>query len=90
MSCPSRIDPQARDLRKYYLISRCSTVEVAASASKKDAQSDVRALPKYIRWLNPIFAGFLGHEVAWLRFLSWRLPVGLSVIALVRKPSSGR
>jgi ubiquinone/menaquinone biosynthesis C-methylase UbiE len=56
---------------------------------QKQAHSDVRPLPKYIRWLNPILAWILGVEAGWLRHLPWSLPAGLSVIALARKPSSG-
>jgi len=56
---------------------------------QKQAHSDVRPLPKSIRWLNPILAWILGVEAACLRHLPWPLPVGLSVIALARKPASG-
>lgn len=55
---------------------------------RKQARSDVRPLPKFIRWLNPILAWILGVEAAWLRHLPWSLPVGLSIIALARKPTS--
>lgn len=55
---------------------------------QKQAQSDVRPLPKVICWLNPIFAWILGVEAAWLRYLPWPLPVGISVIALARKPTT--
>jgi hypothetical protein len=40
-----------------------------------------------MRWLNPLLAGMLGIEAWWLKYLPWRLPVGLSVIALARKPA---
>lgn len=49
-------------------------------------QSDVKPLPPGLRWLNPLLAGLLGIEAWWLQHLPWRLPVGLSVIALARKP----
>ena len=52
-----------------------------------DPQSDVRPLPRVIRWLNPVLAALLGIEAAWLRHTGWRLPFGLSAIALARKPA---
>jgi ubiquinone/menaquinone biosynthesis C-methylase UbiE len=52
-------------------------------------QSDVRPLPGPLRWLNPLLAGLLAMEAAWLRWLPWRLPFGLSVMALARKPTTG-
>jgi len=52
-----------------------------------DPQSDVRPLPRAIRWLNPVLAALLGIEAAWLRHTRWRLPFGLSAIALARKPA---
>jgi SAM-dependent methyltransferase len=56
---------------------------------RMQAQSDVRPLPRFIRWLNPVFIWILGLEAAWLRHIPYRLPVGLSVIALARKPPNG-
>jgi hypothetical protein len=52
-------------------------------------RSDVRPLPKAIGWLGPILDGLLAIEAAWLWHLPWRLPFGLSVIALARKPAEG-
>ena len=49
-------------------------------------QSDVKPLPRGLGWLNPLLAGLLAIEAWWLKHLRWRLPVGLSVIALARKP----
>ena len=57
-------------------------------SQQKQPHSDVRPLPKFISWLNPIFVWILGVEAALLRHFRWRLPVGLSVIALARKPSN--
>jgi SAM-dependent methyltransferase len=51
-------------------------------------QSDVRPLPGPLRWLNSPLAGLLAIEAAWLRWLPWRLPFGLSVMALARKPAT--
>jgi SAM-dependent methyltransferase len=58
--------------------------------SGRKTGSDVKPLPKLIRWLNPVFAGILGIEAAWLRRTRWRLPFGLSVIALARKPPGAK
>lgn len=55
-----------------------------------EPQSEVRPLPKGLRWLNPLFTGLLALEAAWLRNFSWRLPFGLSVIAVARKGPSRR
>ena len=52
-----------------------------------EPQSDVRPLPRVIRWLNPVLAALLGIEAAWLRHTRWRLPFGLSAIAVARKPT---
>ena len=49
-------------------------------------KSDVRPLPGPLRWLNPLLAGLLAMEAAWLRWLPWRLPFGLSVMALSASP----
>jgi SAM-dependent methyltransferase len=58
-------------------------------SNRADPQSDVRPLPKALRWLNPLLAGLFGLEAAWLKILPWRLPVGVSVMALAQKPMSG-
>ncbi len=54
-------------------------------SSRPDPQSDVRPLPKGLRWINRPLAGLLMLEALWLRLVSWRLPFGLSLIALARK-----
>ncbi len=51
-------------------------------------QSDVRPLSKSLAWLNPILAGLFALEAAWLRYTPWRLPLGVSVMALARKPKT--
>lgn len=48
-------------------------------------RSDVRLLPKGLRWANPLLASLLGLEVWWLRHFPWRLPFGLSVIGVAVK-----
>jgi len=48
-------------------------------------RSDVRPLPKYLRWLNPFLTQVLAAESVWLKRVRWRLPFGLSVIAVARK-----
>jgi ubiquinone/menaquinone biosynthesis C-methylase UbiE len=50
------------------------------------AKSDVRPLPGPLRWLNPLLARLLFLEASWLRRFRQPLPVGLSAIALARKP----
>jgi ubiquinone/menaquinone biosynthesis C-methylase UbiE len=50
------------------------------------AKSDVRPLPGPLRWLNPLLARLLFAEASWLRHVRQPLPVGLSAIALARKP----
>jgi hypothetical protein len=50
-------------------------------------RSDVKPLPIGLHWLNPLLVWVLGIEAWWLKYLPWRLPVGLSVIALARKPA---
>lgn len=49
-------------------------------------RSDVRPLPRGMGWMNPLLEGMLSLEAVWLRRLPWRLPVGLSVIGVARKP----
>jgi SAM-dependent methyltransferase len=53
---------------------------------REGAQSDVRPLPRTVRWLNPLLARLLFLEAGWLRHVRRCLPVGLSAIALARKP----
>ncbi len=53
-------------------------------AEHGEPQSDVRPLPGLIRWLNSVLVGLLTLEAASLRVL--RLPIGLSMMALARKP----
>lgn len=48
-------------------------------------RSDVRPLPRGLDWMSPLLAAALAIEAAWLRALRWRLPVGLSVMAIARK-----
>ena len=57
-------------------------------SDRTDAQSDVRPLPKPLRWLNSILTGLFAIEAAWLKCFPWRLPVGVSVLAVARKPES--
>lgn len=52
---------------------------------RAEPQSDVRPLPKGLRWLNFLLAGVLACEAAWLRYVPWPLPFGLSLIAVARK-----
>lgn len=49
-------------------------------------RSDVRPLPKGLGWMNPLIEMVFSLEAVWLRHLPWRLPVGLSVIAVARRP----
>jgi ubiquinone/menaquinone biosynthesis C-methylase UbiE len=58
-------------------------------SSRPDPNSDVRPLPRLLRWLNPVLAGLFSIEAAWLRHLPFRLPFGVSVLALASKPFSG-
>lgn len=58
-------------------------------SNRADPQSDVRPLPGALRWMNPILAGLFDIEAAWLKLLPWRIPVGVSVMALAQKPKSG-
>mgnify|MGYP001585555543 CR=1 FL=1 len=53
-----------------------------------EPQSDVRPLPRLIRWLNPLLVWLLGMEAAWLRHPRRRLPYGLSAVALAHKPEA--
>ena len=48
--------------------------------------SDVRPLPPYLGWLNGLFYGCLHSEARWLSRPGARLPIGVSVICLSRKP----
>jgi SAM-dependent methyltransferase len=57
-------------------------------SSRPHPQSDVRPLPSPLRWLNPLLAGLLAVEAAWLRHTPWGLPLGVSVLALARKPQT--
>ena len=54
-------------------------------SNRSDPQSDVRPLPRLLRWLNPILGWLFALEAVWLRRLPFRLAVGVSVIALARK-----
>jgi SAM-dependent methyltransferase len=54
-------------------------------SGRPDPQSDVRPLPRALRWLHPVLAALFSLEAAWLRCLPWRLPLGVSVLALARK-----
>ncbi len=58
-------------------------------SDRPDPQSDVRPLSRVLRWLNPILAGLFSVEAAWLRHLPFRLPFGVSVLAMASKPPSG-
>lgn len=49
-------------------------------------RSDVKPLPRGLQWLHPLLVACLALEGAWLRTLPWPLPLGLSVLALARKP----
>lgn len=59
-------------------------------SDRADARSDVRPLPKPLRWLNPLLTPLFSIEAAWLRFFPWRLPWGVSVLAVGRKPEMHR
>jgi hypothetical protein len=48
--------------------------------------SDVRPMPPALAWLDRIFYGCLAAEARWLRRPGARLPIGVSVICLARKP----
>jgi SAM-dependent methyltransferase len=54
-------------------------------SGRTDPQSDVRPLPWPLRWLNPILGGLFSIEAAWLKYTPWRLPFGVSVVALAKK-----
>lgn len=54
---------------------------------RRQPRSDVRPLPRLLRWTNPLLGQMLGIEGTWLKHFPWRLPVGLSVLALARKPN---
>jgi SAM-dependent methyltransferase len=55
-------------------------------SDRHDPQSDVRPLPKLLRWLNPVLTGLLAIEAAWLRHLPFPMPFGVSIIVVARKP----
>lgn len=59
-------------------------------ARQGQPRSDVRPLPRSLRWMNPLLVQLLALEAAWLRHFPWRLPFGLSVIAIARKGTGGR
>ena len=59
---------------------------LAQRSARGKPQSDVKPLPRGLGWLNPLLGGLLAIEAWWLKYMPWRLPVGLSVIALARKP----
>ena len=48
--------------------------------------SDVRPMPATLRWLDRLFYGCLAAEASWLRRPGARLPIGVSVLCLARKP----
>lgn len=52
---------------------------------ERQPRSDVRPLPKALRWANPLLARLLALEAAWLRHVRWRLPFGVSVIGVAVK-----
>ncbi len=54
-------------------------------SNRANPQSDVRPLPWPLRWLNPILGGLFSIEAAWLKYTPWRLPFGVSVVALAKK-----
>lgn len=55
--------------------------------SQQGIRSDVRPLPKGLRWTNSLLEGFLKFEARYLRRFDWSFPVGLSVVAVARKPT---
>jgi SAM-dependent methyltransferase len=57
-------------------------------SNRPDPHSDVRPLPKPLPWLNPVLTGLFAIEAAWLKIFPWRLPVGVSVLAVARKPEA--
>jgi len=48
--------------------------------------SDVRPMPASLAWLDGLFHSCLSAEARWLRRPGARLPIGVSVICLARKP----
>lgn len=52
----------------------------------REPHSDVRPLSPGLRWMNSWLSAILSLEAFWLRYLPWRLPAGLSVIGMARKP----
>jgi SAM-dependent methyltransferase len=59
-------------------------------ARTEQPRSDVRPLPRSLRWMNPLLIQLLALEAAWLRHSRWKLPFGLSVIAVARKTAGGQ
>jgi SAM-dependent methyltransferase len=51
--------------------------------------SEVRPLPGALGWMDPVFRGILGTEAALFR-RGARLPFGLSVVGIARKPAAVR
>jgi SAM-dependent methyltransferase len=58
----------------------------ARRAEGPSARSDVRPLPKPVRFLNGPMAALLGAESLWLGKLRGSFPLGLSAIVVARKP----
>lgn len=52
---------------------------------RRPPQSDVRPLPRGLRWANVWLARILTLEAAWFRHFRCPLPAGLSVIGIARK-----
>lgn len=48
--------------------------------------SDVKPLPRQLRWLNHALAGALYAEARWLRRLRSSLPAGLSCVCVAERP----
>jgi ubiquinone/menaquinone biosynthesis C-methylase UbiE len=49
--------------------------------------SDVRPLPRGLRWINGALKAALKAEAAWLRRPATRLPTGLSSVCVARRPA---
>jgi SAM-dependent methyltransferase len=52
----------------------------------REPHSDVRPLPAGMAWMNRWLERILSLEAAWLRHPRRRLPAGLSVVGIARKP----